>query len=184
MKRADATGQSLSERLRDLLERMPRPYEEDRRYSKREQDQLLADVALVDEAATLLAASETRAPLAWAVESSHSGDVNVLEIFDDERVAKLHAENNGGIVHPLYKAARVSATRTPPLLAPKDANGKRPRLFYFEEAESCWCPADGYELAVENIIDVESFLSDGDVIAIEFKRQDMTDEEHAAIPEG
>lgn len=81
------------------------------------------------------------------------------------------------------KELSAPSARVAPL-APKDANGKRPRLFYFEDAEGCWCPADGYDLAVENIIDVDSFMSDGEVIAIEFKRQDMTDEEHAAIPEG
>lgn len=81
-----------------------------------------------------------------------------------------------------YRA--VPSETAAPILAPKDANGKRPRLFYYEEAEGCWCPADGYELAVANIIDTDSFMSDGAVIAIEFKRQDMTDEEHAAIEEG
>lgn len=53
-------------------------------------------------------------PLAWAVESSHSGDINVCEIFDDERVAGLHAVNNGGIVHALYKWSAA----TPPTSAP------------------------------------------------------------------
>ena len=67
-------------------------------------------------------------------------------------------------------------------LPPKDANGKRPRLFYYEEAEDAWCPAEGLE--VDNILGVDLFLADGEVIEIEFKRQDMTDEEFDAIPEG
>lgn len=80
--------------------------------------------------------------------------------------------------------ASVPSAIEPFPLPPKDASGKRPRLFYWEEAEDCWCPADGYELTVANIIDVDLFLSDGEEIEICFKRQDMTDEEHAAIPEG
>lgn len=65
---------------------------------------------------------------------------------------------------------------------PADANGKRPRLFYWEDAEDCWCPAEGLE--VDNIISVDRFVRDGDIEEIRFKREDMTDAEFAAIPEG
>ena len=52
---------------------------------------------------------------------------------------------------------------------------KKPRLFYYEESENCWCPAD--KLSVDNIISTDSFISDGEIIEIQFKRVDMTDEE-------
>jgi hypothetical protein len=58
---------------------------------------------------------------------------------------------------------------------------KKPRLFYWEEAEDAWCPAE--ELTVDNIISVDLFLADGDTHDVTFKRQDMTDAEFAAIPE-
>lgn len=70
----------------------------------------------------------------------------------------------------------------PPSLPPADENGKRPRLFYYEEAENAWCPAEGLE--VDNIIGIDLFLRDSDTIEIQFKRQDMTDEEFEALPEG
>lgn len=66
--------------------------------------------------------------------------------------------------------------------APADPNAKRPRLLYWEDAEDAWCPADGLE--VDNIISTDLFLADGDIEEIRFKRQDMTDAEFAAIPEG
>ena len=64
---------------------------------------------------------------------------------------------------------------------PRCQHAKTPRLFYYEEAEDCWCPAEG--LLVENIIDVDLFFSDGDTHEIRFKREDMTDAEFAAIPD-
>lgn len=58
---------------------------------------------------------------------------------------------------------------------------KKPRLVYYEEGESCWCPAPE---KVENILDATSnFSSDGEVIEISFKRVDMTDEDWANLPE-
>lgn len=81
--------------------------------------------------------------------------------------------------HMILGEATPSASRY--ILPPLDANGKRPRLFYWEETESCWCPAEGLE--VDNIISVDTFISDGDVEKISFKRQDMTDAEFDAIPE-
>ncbi len=51
---------------------------------------------------------------------------------------------------------------------------KKPRLFYFEEAEDCWCPAPD---DIASILDLESFSGDGDVIEIQFKRVDMSDAE-------
>lgn len=68
------------------------------------------------------------------------------------------------------------------ILPPADANGKRPRLFYWEEAEDCWCPAE--TLKVEDIIGVDLFMGDGQTEEVRFKRMDMTDAEFAAIPEG
>lgn len=65
---------------------------------------------------------------------------------------------------------------------PADVNGKRPRLFYWEGAEDCWCPVGG--LMVDDIITTDLFLRDGDIEEIRFKRSDLTDEEYAAIPEG
>lgn len=76
-----------------------------------------------------------------------------------------------------------SAAKAPRYTLPAaDVNGKRPRLFYYEEAENAWCPAEGLE--VDNIIGIDLFLRDGDGISIEFKRQDMTDAEFEALPEG
>lgn len=69
-----------------------------------------------------------------------------------------------------------------PILPPMDANGKRARLFYWEETEDAWCPAEGLE--VENIIDHQYFVDDGEVLEVRFKIQFMTDAEFAAIPEG
>lgn len=62
---------------------------------------------------------------------------------------------------------------------PLYATEKHPRLFYFEEGESCWCPAPD---KVENIVDVSVFF-DGDEIEIRFKRFDMTDEQFQNLPE-
>lgn len=44
----------LASDLRELAERLPRPYEEDRFYSQREQNRLNADIAIVNAAATAL----------------------------------------------------------------------------------------------------------------------------------
>ena len=57
---------------------------------------------------------------------------------------------------------------------------KKPRLVYYEEGESCWCPAP--EL-VENIVDITAFFDPGEVQEVRFKRVDMTDEEWADLPE-
>lgn len=58
---------------------------------------------------------------------------------------------------------------------------KKPRLFYFEDAVDAWCPADN--LDVENIISIDSFYKEEEIIEIQFKRIDMTDAELAALPE-
>jgi len=65
--------------------------------------------------------------------------------------------------------------------APPPEQVKKPRLFYWEDAEDCWCPAD--DLTIDDIITANSFFKDGDVEEIRFKRIDMTDEEYAALPE-
>ena len=57
---------------------------------------------------------------------------------------------------------------------------KKPRLFYWEDTENAWCPADG--LLVENIIPVD-WLADGETASIRFKCIHMTDEEFDNIPE-
>jgi len=41
-------------------------------------------------------------PTTWCVESVHSGDTHVIEIFDTERDAVMHATFNGGVANPLY----------------------------------------------------------------------------------
>lgn len=57
---------------------------------------------------------------------------------------------------------------------------KKPRLFYYEEAVGAYIPAPDL---VELILDVSSFYKDGEIIEVEFKRVDMTDEEFANLPE-
>jgi|GEM_PF-5656713 len=58
---------------------------------------------------------------------------------------------------------------------------KKPRLFYFEEACDAWVPAPDH---VENILSLDSFMSDNEEIEIRFKRVDMTDDEYDNMPEG
>ena len=64
---------------------------------------------------------------------------------------------------------------------PKFATEKRPRLFYFEEAEDCWAPwptsADNYAMTYLDCLD------DGDDMEISFRRKDMTDKEFTEIPD-
>ena len=57
---------------------------------------------------------------------------------------------------------------------------KKPRLFYFEETESCWASVPKL---IENIVDLEQFSYHGEKIGIRFKRADMTDEEYDNMPE-
>lgn len=57
---------------------------------------------------------------------------------------------------------------------------KHPRLFYYEDAEDCWTPAPD---DVNCIVSLDSFMSSGDRIEIEFKRIDMTDEEFYNLEE-
>ena len=56
---------------------------------------------------------------------------------------------------------------------------KKPRLLYYEEGESCWCPAPEEG---ENLVDI-LVLEPGEIIEISFKRVDMTDEEWDSLPE-
>lgn len=63
--------------------------------------------------------------------------------------------------------------------APLDANGKRPYLFYYEDAQTCWAPVPDL---LENVISTDN-LADGETMEIEFKRTDMTPEEFKNIPE-
>lgn len=59
---------------------------------------------------------------------------------------------------------------------------KKPRLFYFEEAENAWFPAT---LALEdNFAQAElEMLDENEEKEIRIKRQDMTDAEFEALPE-
>ena len=52
------TAKEIAQRLRDLAEGMPRPYDEDRRYSDREKDALEANIETVLSAAQMLTLSE------------------------------------------------------------------------------------------------------------------------------
>lgn len=84
------------------------------------------------------------------------------------------------VLGKLEEQTTPSATR--PILPRIGENGKHPRMFYWEDTEDCWCPADGLEL--ENIIGIDNFFYDKQEIEIRFKREDMTDAEFEAIPEG
>ena len=57
---------------------------------------------------------------------------------------------------------------------------KYPYLFHYEEAVDAWVPAPD---ALENIIVVEDQLETDEVVQIQFKRVDMTDEEIESLPE-
>jgi hypothetical protein len=57
---------------------------------------------------------------------------------------------------------------------------KYPRLFYYEEAENCWTPVPE---RIENIIDVQNFMGDNEIIEIQFRRSDMTDAEFYNLEE-
>ena len=56
---------------------------------------------------------------------------------------------------------------------------KKPRLFYYEDSMSAWCPVPKL---VEEIIN-EDCLCDGESTEITFKMVMMTDEEFDNIPE-
>jgi hypothetical protein len=61
-----------------------------------------------------------------------------------------------------------------------DIEGKKPRLFYYEDAVDAWIPAPEQ---IEDILDIDSFSFDEEVIKIRFKRFDMTDHELDNLPE-
>ena len=63
----------------------------------------------------------------------------------------------------------------------KGSDEKKPRMFYWEDAEDCWCPVEGLE--IENIIGDATMYEDGEVQEFRFKRIDMTDAEFNALPE-
>lgn len=62
----------------------------------------------------------------------------------------------------------------------KTMSEKKPRLFYYEEAEECWAPVADL---LENIVSIESFTYDGQTIELQFKRIDMTDDEFDNLEE-
>lgn len=108
-------------------------------------------------------------PTAWAIFASDTHEMIDLSLIEPD-------EAPGQYVEPLF--ARSATPQKPP----RDPNVKYPRLFYWEDAEDCWCPAEGLE--VDNIISTDLFFKDGDIEEIRFKREDMTDAEFEAIPEG
>jgi hypothetical protein len=58
---------------------------------------------------------------------------------------------------------------------------KKPRLFYWEEAEDYWVPIELQHIdAILNLEDMDNDVE----LTLTFKRVDMTDEEFDAIPEG
>ncbi|HDH53516.1 MAG TPA: hypothetical protein ENH24_03415 [Nitrospirae bacterium] len=65
---------------------------------------------------------------------------------------------------------------------------KKPRLFYWKDAEDAWCPAEGLNLS--DIVSLDIFV-EGEEIEIRFKRLDMydlntenlTDDEYDNLPE-
>lgn len=59
---------------------------------------------------------------------------------------------------------------------------KTPRLFYWEEGVDAWCPIDD-NLDIASIIGIGNFTDNGEVIAIKFKRIDMTDDDFNNLPE-
>jgi hypothetical protein len=61
-----------------------------------------------------------------------------------------------------------------------DPNEKKPRLFYYEEGENAFIPAPD---DMEILIDVKEQLDDGEVMELQFKRIDLSDNEMAALPE-
>jgi len=56
---------------------------------------------------------------------------------------------------------------------------KKPRLFYFDDTVDAWVVAPDM---IENLVSLDC-LEEGEVLEVQFKRFDMTDEEFEAIPE-
>jgi hypothetical protein len=57
---------------------------------------------------------------------------------------------------------------------------KKSRLFYYEEACDGWIPAPD---KISELIDLDQFIYNSEVIEILFKRIDMTDTEFENLPE-
>ena len=57
---------------------------------------------------------------------------------------------------------------------------KKPRLFYWEDAEDCWCFINEKDVPV--LVDLAN-MNEGQEIELRFKRQDMTDEELDNLPD-
>lgn len=66
---------------------------------------------------------------------------------------------------------------------PLDANGKRSRLFYWEEACDCWAPVPFEHDEIPGIFSIDLLSEHGETAVIRLKRFDMSDEEFAALPE-
>jgi hypothetical protein len=58
---------------------------------------------------------------------------------------------------------------------------KKPRLFYYEEAENCWCPVP--DKVDGQLVCTADQLEDGESMEVCFKRVDMTDEEFDNLPD-
>lgn len=64
-------------------------------------------------------------------------------------------------------------------MCPKYKTEKFVHLFYYEDAVNAWVPAPD---KIEEIISVSDQLENGEIIEIQFKRCDMTDEEIDSLP--
>ena len=64
-------------------------------------------------------------------------------------------------------------------MCPKYRTEKFPHLFYYEDAVNAWVPAPN---KIEEIISASDQLENGEIIEIQFKRCDMTDEEIDSLP--
>ena len=106
---------------------------------------------------------------------TNRGETTSLKEWTD-RMRKAHADALEALVGREPYAEPLPQTQSPVL------GEKKPRLFYWEEAEDAWCPAKG--LKVEDILTTDLFMRDGDIIKVHFRRTDMTDAEFKSIPEG
>lgn len=96
-------------------------------------------------------------------------------VYPDLTNAEIEGPKVVGSTHA-YTFRRAVGTK-----GADNAQQKKPRLFYYEDAEDCWAPADGLEL--DNILGDTHLTDEGEEVEIRFKRIDMTDAEFEALPE-
>lgn len=65
-------------------------------------------------------------------------------------------------------------------MCPKYRTEKFARLFYYEDAVNSWVPVSD---KIAEMISVTDQMENGDIIEIQFKRFDMTDEAFDSLPE-